>query len=323
MSHQRPFQPLLYQLKCQQASVVYQFGFSWGLGNLGNARCTLGCMREGAREKSVAVDVSATVQKAMASLPAPHRGLLEGVGAVEYQVVDEPIGEAADHFRRSAGLSGLSRAERNRLADAYGVWIKDLSVILIRGDHPRLRGLSPAAVEQFIARVVWHEVGHALSIVRCSWQDRRSARRLLERCPAGIADDIRSANYGVPSYTHEVVAEGFALLMERRQRGQGGRPEWLDPGIYDLICRVTGWTGLKRRGDTFLLRGQRRRMSSRARRRCLRARGSIPTGRALRTAPNIPSAAQASRAAQRSQPSSRHDPRCLRPLRSAAYPCAS
>ncbi|HLH15424.1 MAG TPA: hypothetical protein VKV16_11585 [Solirubrobacteraceae bacterium] len=122
------------------------------------------------------------------------------------------------------------------------MWIRDLGVILIRGDHPGLRGLEPTALEQFIARVVWHEVGHALSIARCSWQDRRNGRRLLELCPDGIAEDIRAANYGVTSYTHEVVAEVFALLMERKQRGQGGKPEWLNPEIYDLICRVTGWT---------------------------------------------------------------------------------
>jgi hypothetical protein len=199
-------------------------------------------MFEGGDEDPVAVNVQATVQNAIASLPASHRRLLEEVGAIEYEVVDRSIGEAVDHFRRSAGLPGLPPAEKARLAGAYGVWIRDLGVILIRGDHPQLRGLAPAAAEQFIARVVWHEVGHALSIARCSWQDRRNGRRLLERCPPGIAEDIRSANYGVLSYTHEVVAEIFALLMERRQRGQGGKPVWLDPEIYDLICRVTAWT---------------------------------------------------------------------------------
>jgi hypothetical protein len=198
-------------------------------------------MREDGRE-SVAVDVRATVQNAMASLPAPYRQLLRGVGALQYEVVDQPIGEAVDDFRRSAGLPGLATAEKTRLTDAFGVWIKDLHVVLIRGDHPRLRGLEPTAVEQFIARVVWHEVGHALSVARCSWQDRRNGRRLLDLCPDGIAEDVRSANYGVSSYTHEVVAEVFAFLMERRQRGQRGKPAWLDPEIYDLICRVTAWT---------------------------------------------------------------------------------
>src|ERR1700676_3660112 len=144
-------------------------------------------MQEGAGEESIAVDVRATVQNAIASLPASYRRLL-GVGAIEYEVVEGLLGQAVDHFRRSAGLPGLSRDEETRLTGAYGVWIKDLEVILIRGDHPQLRGLEPAAVEQFIARVVWHEVGHALSIARCSWQDRRNGRRLLDRCPPGIGE---------------------------------------------------------------------------------------------------------------------------------------
>jgi hypothetical protein len=192
---------------------------------------------------SISLDVAATVDKAIASLPDSLRRSLGSVRAAEYEVVHRPIGEAVDHYRRSAGLPGLPPAERARLASAYGVWISDLGVILIRGDHPTLGGLSSSAAEQFIARVVWHEAGHALSIAHCSWQDRRTGRHLLGLCPDGIAEDIRAAKYGVSSYTHEVVAEIFALLMERRQRGQEGRPPWLDREIYDLICRVTGWTG--------------------------------------------------------------------------------
>jgi hypothetical protein len=194
-----------------------------------------------AEESGVAVDVVATVDSAVASLPLELRQPLRLAGVAKYQVVNQPIGEAVDHFRLSAGLTGLPATEQSRLASAFGVWIQDLGVVLIRGDHPTLRGLSGPAAEEFIARVVWHEAGHALSIARCSWQDRRAGRRLLERCPDGIAEDIRAANYGVLSYTHEVVAEIFALLMERRQRGQKGRPSWLDPEIYDLIRRVTGW----------------------------------------------------------------------------------
>jgi hypothetical protein len=192
---------------------------------------------------SVPIDVAATVDKAMASLSGALRASLGRVQAAEYEVVNRPIGEAVDHYKRSAGLDGVATAEKARLANAHGVWIREIGVILIRGDHPALRGLSARAAEQFVARVVWHEAAHALSIANCSWQDRRRGRRFLELCPDGIAEDIRSANYGVPSYTHEVVAEIFAILMERRQHGQEGRPAWLDREIYDLICRVTGWSG--------------------------------------------------------------------------------
>jgi hypothetical protein len=199
-------------------------------------------MPKGAREGPLAVSVAATVEKAIASLPDALRSSLGTARAAEYEVVARPIGEAVDHYRRSGGLPGLPPAEQARLENAHGVWISELGVVLIRGDHPVLCGLDASAAEQFIAHVVWHEAAHALSISNCSWQDRRDGRRLLELCPPGIAEDIRSANYGVSSYTHEVVAEVFALLMGRRQRGQEGRPPWLDQEIYDLICRVTGWT---------------------------------------------------------------------------------
>jgi len=69
-------------------------------------------MREGAKDGSMAVDVRATVQNAMASLPAPLRRLLESVGATRYEVVGQTIGEAVDHFRRSAGLPGSQEGRR-------------------------------------------------------------------------------------------------------------------------------------------------------------------------------------------------------------------
>src|ERR1700739_29516 len=111
-------------------------------------------MNGDSREGPVALSVEATVEKAIGSLPAALRGSLGTARAAEYEVVYRPIGEAVDHYRRSAGLVGLSPVEQARLTDAYGVWISDIGVILIRGDHPNLRGLSPTAAEQFIAHVV-------------------------------------------------------------------------------------------------------------------------------------------------------------------------
>lgn len=200
-------------------------------------------MPQGEREGPVAVDVRATVERAMASLPTGQRRLLENIGADRWQVVNGAIGETVDEFRLSAGLAGLSGTAKRQLAEAYGAWIKELRLILIRGTHPGLRGLSPAAAEAFIAHVVWHEAAHALSVERCSREDIAAGKQLIELCPHGVAQDIRAANYRASSYTHEIVAEVFALLMERRQRGDGGRPAWLNANIYDVACRVTGWTG--------------------------------------------------------------------------------
>jgi hypothetical protein len=96
-------------------------------------------------------------------------------------------------------------------------------------------------MERFVARLAWHEWGHALSVTRCSSDDVSAGSRLLEKCPPGVREDIRSAGYLPRSYTHEVIAEMYALLMERRVRGKSGQPPWLDNEIYKLLQRVTEW----------------------------------------------------------------------------------
>jgi hypothetical protein len=187
-------------------------------------------------------DVERIVDLAWASLPLDHRKLLESIGASQRCVVEEPLGEAVDAFRRSAGLRGLSAAAKRRLAPALGVWVQELGIVLVNADHPALVGLSEIAAERFIARLAWHEWGHALSVTRCSPEDIFAGRKLLKACPPGVREDIRAAGYGPQSYTHEVVAETYALLMERRVRGESGQPPWLNTQIYSLLQRVTAWT---------------------------------------------------------------------------------
>jgi len=57
----------------------------------------------------------------------------------------------------------------------------------------------------------------------------------------GIAEYIREQGYRGREFTHELVAECYALLVSRRRRGQHGKPEWLAEEIYELVRRVTGW----------------------------------------------------------------------------------
>jgi hypothetical protein len=56
-----------------------------------------------------------------------------------------------------------------------------------------------------------------------------------------MAENIRSADYRQREYTHEIVAEVHALLINRRRRGATGRPPWLSTEIYELVRRVVGW----------------------------------------------------------------------------------
>lgn len=79
-------------------------------------------------------------------------------------------------------------------------------------------------------------------MARCSRDDVAAGTRLLGLAPAGIREGIRRAGYGSTDYTHELVAEIYALLMARRQRKASGRPPWLSDEIYSLVKRVTGWS---------------------------------------------------------------------------------
>lgn len=126
---------------------------------------------------------------------------------------------------------------------AVGVWVPSLKLVLLNAAHPALIGLDDASYEAVLARTAWHEWGHALSVARASVDDIANGGALLDLAPEGVAEFIRNGNYRSYEYTHELVAECYALLMSRRRRGQGGRPPWLADEIYELVRRVTGWNG--------------------------------------------------------------------------------
>jgi hypothetical protein len=105
--------------------------------------------------------------------------------------------------------------------------------MLSRTGYPGIRGIRGP---HCLARV-----GHALSLARCSPEDVAAGDKLLALAPEGISEGIRGAGYGANNYTHEVVAETYALMMARRVRGHRDKPTWLDDTIYNLLKRVTGW----------------------------------------------------------------------------------
>jgi hypothetical protein len=114
--------------------------------------------------------------------------------------------------------------------------------VLINDAHPKLAGLSASTREEFLARIAWHEWGHALSIARCSEEHVAAGPRLLALAPEGIRNRIREAGYRPRQYTHEVIAETYALLMLRRLKGGSGQPSWLNDEIYGLLQAMTEWS---------------------------------------------------------------------------------
>jgi hypothetical protein len=180
------------------------------------------------------------VRMAWLSLPPAHQELLQAIGAAQWRVVDEPLGRAVDALLRSAGQPTLTRAGRTRLDLAMGAWIQALRIVLVCGAHPRLAELNSPTRARLIARIAWHEWGHALSLVRCTPDDVAAGPDLLDQAPDGVREAIRRGGYLSCEYTYELIAEVYALLMERRQQATG-RPRWLSEDIYDLLKRTTGW----------------------------------------------------------------------------------
>lgn len=187
-------------------------------------------------------EATRVVDLAWEELPASHRGLLESIGASQRLVVDRPLGNAVNELRQSAGVRRLGDAAIKRLDKSLGVWIADLRLVVIDAGHEKHRMLDRTSYEIALARIAWHEWGHALSIDRSTSSDIACGPRLLERAPKGVAGIIRGAGYRRHELIHELVAETYALLMARLRRGETRQPKWLDDEIWDLMRRVTEWT---------------------------------------------------------------------------------
>lgn len=178
---------------------------------------------------------------AWGDLPTDHRLLLANIGAAQRSVVDRPLGAYADELLVSAGHPRLSARSRADLDRALGAWIERLRIMVIDAGHPALVGLDDRSYEAMLVRTFWHEWGHALSLARATAADVAAGEQLVNLAPAGVAEYIRREGYRQRQYTHEVIAEIYALLMARRRRGESGQPTWLDDEIYGLVRRVCGW----------------------------------------------------------------------------------
>jgi hypothetical protein len=181
------------------------------------------------------------VDRSWADLPPADRSLLEAIRAEERDATDRPLGVYTDELRRSAGYASFPAAERRRQDAAAGLWIPELRLVLINIAHPSFQDLDQHSLGWALARVAWHEWGHALAFHRATSEDVSRGRELLALAPPSMAENVRSADYRQREYTHEIVAEVYALLINRRRRGSTGRPPWLSTEIYELVRRVVGW----------------------------------------------------------------------------------
>ncbi|MDQ3724284.1 MAG: hypothetical protein M3335_00090, partial [Actinomycetota bacterium] len=103
---------------------------------------------------------------------------------------------------------------------------------------PTLEGLDEPSLVHRRSYVAWHEWGHALSFDRIEEEDIVAGVRYAGLLPKGF---VRYERYRRREYTHEIVADIYAMLMVRRRKGKTGRPPWLHPEVYELMRRAVGW----------------------------------------------------------------------------------
>jgi hypothetical protein len=185
-------------------------------------------------------EANCIVRRAWQDLPPGDRVLLEAISADEWQVCDRSLGTYTDELLRSADRGSLPDSEIARANDALALWVPDLRVMLINASHPAFDGLDVPTLTYDLSRVAWHEWGHALSLDRAEEEDIAAGERYVKLLPEGLGKLVRQAGYRRREYTHEVVAEIYAILMIRRRQKKTGRPPWLHPEVYELVRRVAG-----------------------------------------------------------------------------------
>jgi hypothetical protein len=181
------------------------------------------------------------VRQAWQELPSADRKLLIAISADQWRVCGRSLGTYTDELLRSAGREALPGSEITRANAALALWVPDLRVVLINESHPAFDGLDDSTLSYDLSRVAWHEWGHALSLDRADREDIAAGEHYVELLPEGLARIVRQAGYRRREYTHEVIAEVYAMLMIRRRQGKTGRPSWLHSEVYELVRRVAGW----------------------------------------------------------------------------------
>jgi len=123
------------------------------------------------------------MDRAWADLPPADRSLLEAIRAEQRDATVRPLGVYTDELRRSAGYASFPESERQRQDAAAGLWIPELRLVLLNAAHTSFQNLDQRSLEWALARVAWHEWGHALAFHRATNEDVSRGEDFLELAP--------------------------------------------------------------------------------------------------------------------------------------------
>jgi hypothetical protein len=181
----------------------------------------------------------AAIRDARAALPANHRHLLDQLRLQEVAVEDWPRGV----INLYATLREPAPPP-DALDAAAAVWLDGLRTVAFNVQllQRAVDGLNASTRRTVVARVAWHEYGHALSVVRATPEHRRRGIQLLALLPDAVRDAIDyPGRYRTSQVFDEIIATLYALLVGRVRTAGYVRPEYLDPDVFAAFKEVIPW----------------------------------------------------------------------------------
>jgi hypothetical protein len=179
------------------------------------------------------------IRDARSALPAPHRALLDAIGAQETLIWSWPDG-VIDLY---ATLREPTPA-RADLDGAAGLWLHELrSAVFNAARLERMvDGLNVPSRRMLLDSVAWHEYGHALSSVRAGpeWRDRGLSLLALLPEPMRKAIDY-PGRYRASQVFDEIMANLYSLLIQRVPTYGYSCPDFLHPDVYAAFAEVFSW----------------------------------------------------------------------------------
>ncbi|MBB4661303.1 hypothetical protein [Conexibacter arvalis] len=179
------------------------------------------------------------MRKARAALPAEHRRLLDEIGAQETVVADWPQGVLNLYLTLRERPPSPVQLER-----AAAAWLEARRTVAFNLAFftTIVEGLDDRAREQVVAHVAWHEYGHALSVTRSTWHQRREGPRLHALLPPDLRDAIDFPGlYRRDQLFDEVIATIYPVMVERVRNGDYRAAEFLHPEVRRAFEEMIPW----------------------------------------------------------------------------------
>jgi phage tail protein X len=179
------------------------------------------------------------IQAARAALPPEHRELLDQLGVQEAAIDDWPDG-VIDLY---ATLREPTPTPQE-LQGAAATWLNELRTVAFNAPavlHVS-RDLDEPSRRTIVARIAWHEYGHALSVTRATHEHRKRGPELLALLPEGLQETIDyPGRYRTNQVFDEIVATIYSVIVGRVRDNGYFCPHYLHADIFDAFREVIPW----------------------------------------------------------------------------------